>query len=182
MRRIMFLTAIACLTGLNQAQGQCQPLIKKQPIMPLKLAFDSSMNKTQIDATIWAANQIQVQTSMKLYDFTDQNSTNKIYYLNKWGSRDKNFQANTNFGFMGDFITRVKIEFNGDRISFFYGKSAFNGQVSFESIAIHELMHTLGAPHNQRPTSVMQEFMRENSLRYNLDSADIDLIRCNYQR
>ncbi len=114
-----------------------------------------------------------------LSNFKD--GTNTIYWFNKgeWKG-DKDDQAKTVISWIGSQINQSNILINSDTMKFYSEMATGLNQVDLESVILHELGHVLGLKHNDKRPGIMATYLKENSERRNILTADMDSIRCVY--
>ena len=81
---------------------------------------------------------------------------------------------------VGSQIKQANILINADNMKFYSEMATGLSQVDLESVILHELGHVLGLKHNDQRQGVMASYLKENSERRKILTADLDSVRCEY--
>ena len=136
--------------------------------------WDKSIGKKMFEIV-----KIKKEGGKELANFKD--GTNTIYWFNKgeWKG-DKDDQAKTVISWVGSQIKQANILINADTMRFYSDVATGLNEVDLESVILHELGHVLGLKHNDKRPGVMATYLRENSERRGILTADLDSVRCEY--
>jgi hypothetical protein len=161
--------------------------------LPIKLSIHESVPKNMIPAIERAISTWKTSTGVRLFEIVQvgkagskdlgkiKDGTNTIYWYGKgeWKG-DKDDQAKTVISWVGDKIDEANILINGDSVSFYTDVATGLKQVDLQSVMLHELGHVLGLKHNDSRPGIMATYLKENSERRQILTADLDSVRCEY--
>ncbi|MBX3041184.1 MAG: matrixin family metalloprotease [Bdellovibrionaceae bacterium] len=106
---------------------------------------------------------------------------NVISFSPTWDQAKMSEQAKTTVHWVGDQIQEADIRVNNSNVfSYYAGAYAGTTGVNMEALILHEMGHVLGLKHNDKPTSVMQTYLANNSDRTELGPDDGHNLQCEY--
>jgi len=161
--------------------------------LPIKLYIHDSMPEEMMPALEKAIATWDKSMGKKMFEIVKdrkaggkdiaafKDGTNTIYWYTKgeWKG-EKDDQAKTVISWVGNQIRQANILVNADTIKFYSEVATGVNQVDLESVLLHELGHVLGLKHNDKRPGIMATYLKENSERRQILTADLDSVRCEY--
>ena len=106
---------------------------------------------------------------------------NAIYWMKTWDDDLPKQQARTGVHWDGNKLTDADIRINGKNFTFYKdGDVDTFGKVHFQSLILHEFGHALGLVHIEQPDSVMQAYLKSQTVRVQPASVDLNSLSCEY--
>ena len=161
--------------------------------LPIKLYVHESMPEQMMPALERAIATWDKSMGRKMFEIVKthkdggkdinafKDGTNSVYWYTKgeWKG-EKDDQAKTVISWVGNQIRQANILINADTIKFYSEVATGVNQVDLESVLLHELGHVLGLKHNDKRPGIMATYLKENSERRKILTADLDSVRCEY--
>ncbi len=165
--------------------------------LPIKIEIHQSVPSIFVPAIEKAADTWELAAGKKLFDISRQqiggpaqpsrDFENVIYFLSSWEDKNKSEQARTNTYALRDAIKESDILINFDDFkNFYYQDQVIIGttggrSLNLEALILHEFGHLLGLKHDDKNNgSVMATLLPAMTDRVNLNSSDIESMKCEY--
>ena len=107
--------------------------------------------------------------------------TNAIYWMTTWDDDLGNQQARTSVRWDGSKLQDADIRINAKNFLYYKeGDTSIGGRVHLESLILHEFGHALGLVHNEQTESVMQAYLKSQTVRNQPGPVDVRSLGCEY--
>ncbi|MBC7465574.1 MAG: matrixin family metalloprotease [Bdellovibrio sp.] len=144
--------------------------------------YDSEILKA---ADIW--NSVKGQQLVHIYrDNSFKNDpgydkVNAIYWMPDWDTDLSNQQARTSVRWDSSKLQDADIRINAKNFTFFKeGDESTAGKVHLQSLVLHELGHAVGLVHIEETASVMQAYLKSQTIRNKPGAVDTSSLSCEY--
>ncbi len=159
--------------------------------IPIQMHLHESVPAQYASAIVSAAESWNRSAGRKLIEVnTDQrivgdasvqkDNLNVIYFYKDWESDKSNEQARTSVYWVGDQIKETDIKINNRDFTFYWNQNQADGGVNIEALVLHEMGHVLGLKHKDSGGSVMATYLSSNTDRTQIQSTDLDALKCEY--
>ena len=106
---------------------------------------------------------------------------NAIYWSTTWESDQTNQQARTSVRWDGSQIKDADIRINAKNFIFYKEPdNGYSGKVHLQSLVLHEMGHAFGLAHIEETDSVMQAYLRSQTIRNQPGASDTSSLSCEY--
>lgn len=195
-----FLEAYAKMTTPAQALDDCgfvqniyNHRLSWKGELPIKMSIHESVPREMIPSIQAAMDTWNKNLGKKVFVIAEtsvdgtknlakiKDGKNVIYWFGKgeWKGEGDD-QARTVISWLGSKIQEADVLINADHTSFYSKKPTKKGQIDFESVVLHELGHVLGLKHNDSRPGIMATYLKANTERRHVLTADLSSIRCEY--
>lgn len=157
---------------------------------PVHLIITASV-PTEYDSEILKAADIwnSVRGRQLVYIYRDNSFSNPpgydhvnaIYWSTTWDTELANQQARTAVRWDISKIQDADVRINAKNFSFYKdGDTDTFGKVHMQSLILHELGHAVGLVHIEEPDSVMQAYLKSQTVRIKPGAIDNSSLSCEY--
>lgn len=106
---------------------------------------------------------------------------NAIYWMTTWDADLGNQQARTSVRWDGNKLKDADIRINAKNFVFYKeGDTSTGGKVHLQSLVLHELGHAVGLVHIEETESVMQAYLKSQTIRNQPGAVDTRSLSCEY--
>jgi hypothetical protein len=158
--------------------------------VPVKLIITRSV-PTEYDSEILSAvkiwNSVKGRQLVNAYrddSFSNppgNDGTNAIYWSSSWEDDLRDQQARTSVRWDISKILDSDIRINAKNFVYYKnGEIGTNGKVHLESLVLHEMGHAFGLAHNEDPDSVMNAYLKSETVRDKPGAVDKSSLSCEY--